>query len=94
MQSSSQRLRLRQSQASRQGKGKLLQIFLTEALHGAVCASADGCTGNRGLLTAQALLVSQASLGRQQAFEASCAKRSCYQTIALLPELDTTLESC
>ena len=53
---------------------------------------ANGCTGNRGLLTAQALLVSQASLGTQ-AFEASCAKRSCYQTVALLPELDT-LESC
>ena len=28
-----------QSQASRQGKGKLLQSFLTPALHGAVCAA-------------------------------------------------------
>ena len=38
--------------------------------------------------------VSQASLGKQQAIEASCAKRCYHQTIALLPELDTTLESC
>ena len=70
---SSLRLRRSQSQASRQGKGKLLQVFLTQALIGAVCASASGSTGNRGLLTSQALLVSQASLGRQQAFVASCA---------------------
>ena len=39
-------LRLSQSQASRQGKGKLLQDFLTPALHGAVCASASGSTEN------------------------------------------------
>ncbi len=72
---SSLRLRLRrsQSQASSQGKGKLLQVFFTQALNGAVGASASGSTGNRGLLTSQALLVSQASLGRQQAFVASCA---------------------
>ena len=72
---SSLRLRLHQSQsqASRQGKGKLLQDFLTPALHGAVCASVSGSTENRGLLTSQALLVSQASLGRQQAFVAPCA---------------------
>ena len=72
---SSLRLRLRrsQSQASRQGKGKLLQSLFTQALHGAVCASASGSTENRGLLTSQALLVSQASLGRQQAFVAFCA---------------------
>ena len=68
-------LHLSQSQASRQGKGKLLQDFLTPALHGAVCASASGSTENRGLLTSQALLVSQASLGRQQlqASVAPCA---------------------
>ena len=62
-----------QSQASRQGKGKLLQSVLTPALHGAVFASASGGTDIRGLLTCQALLVSQASLGRQQAFVARCA---------------------
>ena len=58
---------------SRQGKGNLLQDFLTQALHGTVCASASISTENRGLLTSQALLVSQAGLGRQQAFVASCA---------------------
>ena len=66
-------LRQSQNQASRQENGKLLQDFLTPALHGAVCASASGSTENRGLLTSQALLVSQASLGRQQAFVAPCA---------------------
>ena len=40
------------------------------SLHGAVCASARGSTENRGLLTSQALLVSQASLCRKQAFVA------------------------
>ena len=59
-----------QSQASRQRKGKLWQGLFTQALHGAVCASASGSTENRGLLTFQALLVSRASLGRQQAFVA------------------------
>ena len=46
----SERLRLSQSQsqASRQGKGKLLQDFLTQALHGTVCASASISTENRG----------------------------------------------
>ena len=63
-------LRLHRSRDSRQGKGKRLQKFLTPALHGAVCASASGSIENRGLLTSQALLVSQASLGRQQAFMA------------------------
>ena len=63
-------LRLRQSQASRQGKGKLLQVFSTQASHGAVCASASASTENRCLLTSQALLVPRASLGRQQAFVA------------------------
>ena len=70
---SSLRLRQSQSQASRQGKGKLLPKNFTPALHGAVCAFASGSTENRGLLTSQALLVSQASLGRQQAFVAPCA---------------------
>ena len=47
--------------------------FFTQALQGAVGACASGSTENRGLLTSQALLVSQASLGKQQAFVASCA---------------------
>ena len=51
-------------------EGQFLQEFLTPALHGAVCASASGSTENRGLLTSQAVPVSQASLGRQQAFVA------------------------
>ena len=58
---------------SRQGKGKLSQDFLTQALQGAVGASASGSTENKGLLTSQALPLSQASLGRQQAFVVSCA---------------------
>ena len=66
-------LRPHQSQASRQREGQTLQNCLTPALHGAACASASGSTENRGLLTSQALLVSQASLGRQQAFVAPCA---------------------
>ena len=49
------------------------QGTLTPALHGAVCASASGSTEYRDLLTSQALLVSQASLDRQQAFVAPCA---------------------
>ena len=47
------------SKSSVQRKGKFLQVFLTQALHGPVCASASGSTGNRDLLTSQALLVSQ-----------------------------------
>ena len=58
---------------SRQVKGKLSQDFLTQALQGAVGASASGSTDNKGLLTSQALPLSQASLGRQQAFVVSCA---------------------
>ena len=54
-------------------EGQTLAKFFTQALHGTVCASASGSTENRGLLTSQTLLVSQASLGRQQASVASSA---------------------
>ena len=70
---SSQRQRQVKVKQSRQGKGKLSQDFLTQALQGAVGASASGSTENKGLLTSQALPLSQASLGRQQAFVVSCA---------------------
>ena len=56
-------------------------MFLTPALHGAVSASASGSTENRGLLTSQALLVSQASLGRQQAFVAPCADAAVFRIL-------------
>ena len=38
-----------------QGEDKTLANFSSQALHCAVLASASGCTGNKGLLTFQAL---------------------------------------
>ena len=60
-----------QLEAVKAREGQTLARFLTQALQGAVGASASGSTENKGLLTSQAL--SRASLGRQQAFVVSCA---------------------
>ena len=77
---------------SGQEKGKLSQGFLTQALQGGIGAFASGSIENKGLLISQALPLSQASLGRQQAFVISCAS-CCHQAIVLLPKLETTTDS-
>ncbi len=56
-------------------------------------AYATGGTENTGLLTEQALPLSEESLFRQQAFASSCGS-SCCLAVALLKEVDTTGASC
>ena len=67
---SSQRLRQSQSQAVKAREGQTLARFPDTSTTGCCWC---GSTENKGLLTSQALPLSQASLGRQQAFVVFCA---------------------
>ncbi len=61
------------SRGKRQGEGQTLAIFLELVSKLLCCAYASYFTENKGLLTAQALLLSKESLFRQQAFGPFCA---------------------
>ena len=93
IQSSSQRLRRSQSQASGQGKSKLLQYFLARHKHCMVLFVPLHVVGLKTDISSMfadrlgfACVTSKFWQTASFKFEASCGKRCCYQTVALLPE--------